>query len=101
MIDGETVIENAFNEETFVFSGAPDDSGHPSFDVVLGKSGTGGGNALVRVHTLADETFVVSSGRLTVIMAGKEHFVGAGETITVSRGTPHYFANASNEATKR
>ncbi|MBG0792438.1 cupin domain-containing protein [Methylocystis sp. H62] len=100
MIGRDTVIKNTFNNETFVFSGAPDESGHLGFDVVLGEGGTGGGNALIHVHPLADETFAVSSGRLKVIMAGKEHFVGAGETITVPRGTPHYFANASAEAMK-
>ncbi|MEQ1695107.1 MAG: hypothetical protein ABL901_04625 [Hyphomicrobiaceae bacterium] len=37
---------------------------------------------------------------MKVVMAGKVHkvhIVGAGEKITVPRGTPHYFANASEE----
>ncbi|MEQ1653347.1 MAG: cupin domain-containing protein, partial [Hyphomicrobium sp.] len=88
----DLVIKNAFNNEIFIFSGAPGNFSHASFDVVLGEGGTGGGNAMVHVHPLADETFAVSSGRLKVVMAGKVHkvhIVGAGEKITVPRGTPH------------
>lgn len=98
MIDGQTVIRNAFNNETFVFSGALGDLHQMAFDVILEAGGTGGGNALGHVHPMADETFIVTAGRLKVVMAGNEQFFEAGQTITVPRGTPHWFANAGREA---
>lgn len=79
MTDDHTVIRNPFNNETFVFSGAPDDPRHAAFDVILDAGGTGGGNALEHVHPMADETFVVTSGRLKVVVAGKEQFAEAGQ----------------------
>ena len=98
--DSPTAITNSFNNETFIFSGAPDDPCQQSFDVILGEGGTGGGNALGHVHPMADETFIVTSGRLKVVVAGDEQFVEAGQTITVPRGTPHWFANAGEEVMK-
>jgi mannose-6-phosphate isomerase-like protein (cupin superfamily) len=94
MITAGTVLRNAFNRETFAFVHPLDDRDRASFVVRLESGGSGGGNALVHVHPLADETFTVVSGRLTVVMAGASHVVAAGSSITVPRGTPHHFANA-------
>ena len=55
---------SACNKETFIFTGRTDDAEVARFDVVLGKGGSGGGNALVHVHPLV-----------------------------VPRGRPHYFLN--------
>ncbi len=94
---GRTVIRNAFNNETFIFS-VPPDLCLGAFEVILNAGGTGGGNALVHVHPVADEIFAVTSGRLKIVLAGKEHFAEAGQTITVPRGTPHWFANAGGDS---
>jgi mannose-6-phosphate isomerase-like protein (cupin superfamily) len=51
------------------------------------------------VHTRITETFTVVSGRLLVEIGARGHFVmlGAGETVTISPGTPHGFRNATDE----
>jgi mannose-6-phosphate isomerase-like protein (cupin superfamily) len=89
-----TVLRNAFNKETFIFTGRTDDTEVARFDVVLGKGGSGGGNALVHVHPLAEERFIVSAGRIKVVIEGREQIVAAGESAVVPRGKPHYFVNA-------
>ena len=96
--EGE-VIANAFNGETFHFPAAGEPYG-AVFDVVLAAGGTGGGNALVHIHPLANEVFAVQTGRLEVVIAGKSHFASPGEAITIPRGVPHFFANASGGATR-
>ena len=88
-----TVLRNDFNKETFIFTDT-DDPTVARFDVVLGEGGSGGGNALVHVHPLAEERFVVTSGRIKVVVDGREKVVGPGEDAVVPRGKPHYFVNA-------
>jgi mannose-6-phosphate isomerase-like protein (cupin superfamily) len=87
-------VTNGFNKETFVFPNEPQTHADEVFDVILDEGGTGGGNALAHLHPLADETFAVREGRLKVVMGGREHFVEAGEVLTIPRGTAQYFANA-------
>jgi quercetin dioxygenase-like cupin family protein len=88
-----TVLRNAFNKETFIFSGNVDDPEVASFDVVLGVGGTGGGNALMHVHPKAEERFLVTSGCLTVCVDGKMQTISAGQQAVVPIGVPHYFMN--------
>ncbi|MDA9511020.1 hypothetical protein XI09_41495 [Bradyrhizobium sp. CCBAU 11386] len=88
-----TRLRNVFNKETFVFSGPLDNPGVARFGVILEKGGSGGGNALVHVHPGADEHFAVKSGRIKVVVDGREQLVDAGGTAIVPRGRPHYFAN--------
>ena len=45
-----TKLRNAFNKETFVFSGPVDDPAVARFEVILEEGGSGGGNALLHVH---------------------------------------------------
>jgi mannose-6-phosphate isomerase-like protein (cupin superfamily) len=87
---------NAFNKETFVFSGPVDDPTVARFDVVLAQGGSGGGNGLVHVHPHADEHYTVKAGQIKVVIAGVEHVVGPGEKTVVPRGKPHSFANIGN-----
>jgi mannose-6-phosphate isomerase-like protein (cupin superfamily) len=94
-IEQGAVLRNAFNKETFIFSGPVDDPDAARFDVVLEQGGSGGGNALVHVHPRADEHFTVKTGRIKVVVDGRERIVGPGECAIVPRGRPHYFANAS------
>ena len=91
----DTVIRNAFNGETFIFPTRQDDPAVAQFTVQLDPGGTGGGNALVHVHPLADETFTVVTGSLEVVIAGRHEMLYSGETFTIQHGRPHYFANAS------
>jgi mannose-6-phosphate isomerase-like protein (cupin superfamily) len=101
-----TVIErgarlcNAFNNETFVFSGPVDDPDVARFDVILEQGGSGGGNALVHIHPGADEHFLVKSGRIKVVVDGQERILGTGEGTVVPRGTPHFFLNADRGITE-
>lgn len=89
----DTRLRNAFNKETFVFSGPLDNLDIARFGVILEKGGSGGGNALVHVHPGADEHFAVRSGRIKIVVDGREQVVEAGGTAIVPRGRPHYFAN--------
>ncbi len=50
MIKLDAVLRNAFNGETFIFTGRFDDPGEARFDVVLEPGGSGVGNALWHVH---------------------------------------------------
>jgi len=96
LIPQGTVLCNAFNRETFIFSGPLDDPRAARFDVILEPGGSGGGNALVHVHPLADEHFTVRAGKLKVRIDGKEHVLGPGEETAVPRGRAHCFANAGD-----
>ncbi|WP_187436325.1 cupin domain-containing protein [Bradyrhizobium hipponense] len=91
-----TRLRNAFNKETFVFSGPLDHADVARFGVILEKGGSGGGNALVHVHPGADEHFAVKCGRIKVVVDGREQLVEAGGTAVVPRGRPHFFANAGD-----
>ena len=88
-----TVLRNGFNKETFIFTGATDDSEVGRFDVILERGGTGGGNALVHVHPLAEERFVVTSGCLKVVVRGVVQTIMPGEQASVPAGEPHHFVN--------
>lgn len=100
MIEQGAVLKNAFNAETFVFSGPLDDPKVARFGVVLERGGSGGGNALVHIHPRAQERFIVRSGRVKVVIAGKAHVVGQGEEVVVPAGVPHSFANANDGPTE-
>jgi quercetin dioxygenase-like cupin family protein len=89
-----TRLRNAFNKETFVFSGPVDDPQVARFGVILEEGGSGGGNAIEHVHPGADEHFTVKSGRIKICIAGKEQIVESGGHAVVPRGKPHFFANA-------
>lgn len=93
------ILHNRANHETFIFD-APIGDAADSFRVVLGKGGTGGGNALVHLHPAADEIFEVVSGRLTVVVDGVERTVEPGQSVTVPRGAPHHFRNAHGGETE-
>jgi mannose-6-phosphate isomerase-like protein (cupin superfamily) len=93
-----TKLRNAFNRETFVFSGPLDDPAVARFEVILEEGGSGGGNALVHVHPGADEHFTVKSGCIRIVVEGKEQLVESGGTAVIPRGKPHFFANAGNDA---
>ncbi len=92
-----TMLRNAFNKETFVFSGPVDDPSTARFGVILEKGGSGGGNALVHVHPGADEHFTVKSGRIRIVVDGSEQLVESGGRAVVPRGKPHFFANAGDD----
>jgi mannose-6-phosphate isomerase-like protein (cupin superfamily) len=100
MIEQGTVLTNAFNGETFIFSGPIDDPAMARFDVRLEAGGSGGGDALVHVHPGAHEHFTVRSGRLKVMIGGKPVHLGPGEQAIVPRGTPHCFANDHDGTTE-
>jgi mannose-6-phosphate isomerase-like protein (cupin superfamily) len=93
-----TRLRNAFNKETFVFSGPVDDPSVARFEVILEKGGSGGGNALLHIHPGADEHFAVKSGCIKIVVEGREQIVEAGGSAVVPRGKPHFFANASDGA---
>jgi mannose-6-phosphate isomerase-like protein (cupin superfamily) len=93
-----TKLRNAFNKETFVFSGPVDNPSVARFEVILEQGGTGGGNALLHIHPGADEHFAVKSGRIKIVVEGREQIVESGETAVVPRGRPHFFANAGDGA---
>ena len=88
-----TVLRNAFNKETFVFIGPTDDPEVARFEAILEKGGSGGGNALVHIHPYAEERFTVTSGRIRIVVEGKEQHIGPGDSAVVPRGKRHYFAN--------
>jgi mannose-6-phosphate isomerase-like protein (cupin superfamily) len=52
------------------------------------------------LHRSDDEAWYVVEGRLGFRIGGTEREVGAGESILVSRGTPHTYWNAIAEPTR-
>ena len=56
----------------------------------------GGGNSL-HVHSAFDETFTAIKGTLGVAFKDKKILLQPGESITVTRFTPHHFFNSTNE----
>ena len=93
MTQRRTVLRNDFNKETFIFT-EDDNPEVARFDVVLGKGGSGGGNALVHIHPVAEERFVVTSGLIKIVIEGREQLVGPGQDAIVAPGKRHYFINA-------
>src|SRR4051794_14898445 len=89
-----TKLRNAFNKETFVFSGALDDPQVARFGVILEEDGSGGGNAIEHIHPCADEHFTVKSGIIKIVVEGHEQIVESGGHAMVPRGKPHFFSNA-------
>lgn len=100
MIQQGAVQRNALDGETFIFSHPLDDPGSASIDVILAHGGSGGGNALVHIHPLANETFAVTSGALEVVIDGESTIVGPGYSGPVPRGAPLFFRNAIDGETR-
>lgn len=94
LVPAGTRILNAYNKETFVFTHPYEDTISSRMDVVLGKGGSGGGNAVAHIHPETDEIFTVNSGRVMVMIDGQEHYASEGQSITVPKGASHFFRNA-------
>lgn len=75
--------------ESFVIADWSDPGTHPGRPI-----------AALHVHHSDDEAWFVLSGRLGFRVGDEEREVGAGESILVSRGTPHSFWNAVAEPTR-
>lgn len=95
LVPAGTRILNAFNMETFVFTHPYEGGATSQMDVVLGKGGSGGGNAVAHIHPETDEIFTVNRGRVMVMINGQEHYATDGQSITVPKGASHFFRNAS------
>lgn len=95
LVPAGTRILNAFNKETFVFTHPYEGGVTSQMDVVLGKGGSGGGNAVAHIHPETDEIFTVNRGRVVVMINGQEHYAADGQSITVPKGASHFFRNAS------
>lgn len=95
LVPAGTRILNAFNKETFVFTHPYEGGVTSQMDVVLGKGGSGGGNAVAHIHPETDEIFTVNRGRVMVMINGQEHYATDGQSITVPKGASHFFRNAS------
>ncbi|TPP11431.1 cupin domain-containing protein [Rhizobium glycinendophyticum] len=93
LVPAGTRILNAYNNETFVFTQPCEETPTTRFDVVLGKGGSGGGNAVEHIHPHSDEIFTVHSGRVMVMIDGKKHFAEEGQSVTVPKGARHFFRN--------
>ncbi|CAM5775025.1 hypothetical protein LMIY3S_04816 [Labrys miyagiensis] len=98
--DDSLVLRNAFNQEAFIFPAHLDESDPVCFDVVLGRNGSGSADGLEHVHPASDETFIVRSGCLKVMIHGHAHMVRERESITIRRGAPHYFVNGHDRQTE-
>lgn len=94
LVPADTRILNHFNKETFVFTHPYEGTVSSRMDVILGKGGSGGGNAIAHIHPETDEIFTVNSGCVMVMIDGKENFAVAGQSITVPKGASHFFRNA-------
>ncbi len=86
-------IRNPFNGETFVFTHVTEDPASARFDLLIEPGGMTTGTGRHHLHPFADEEFTVRHGWLRVSMAGRWHMLGPGETLRVSKGTPHLFRN--------
>jgi quercetin dioxygenase-like cupin family protein len=58
------------------------------------------GGTPVHIHPQAIETYEVLQGQLDVYVDGAWKTLPAGERISVEKGVPHTFRNASNEVTR-
>lgn len=95
----DIILRNTFNGETFIFPAQQKEPIKALFTVQLEPGGSGGGNALVHVHPAADETFTVLTGQLEITISGKHEMLHPGESLTIPRGRPHNFVNASDGQT--
>ncbi|MBX4898764.1 cupin domain-containing protein [Rhizobium bangladeshense] len=94
LVPANTRIVNHFNSETFVFTHPYEGGISSRMDVVLGKGGSGGGNAIAHNHPRTDEIFTVNSGCVMVMIDGKEYVANEGQSITVPKGASHFFRSA-------
>ena len=89
-----TVLRNAFNHETFIFTGRSDDAEVARFDVVLGEVVAVAGTPSSMSTRLPTSALSSPRARSKVVIEGKEQIVTAGQSAVVPRGKPHYFVNA-------
>jgi mannose-6-phosphate isomerase-like protein (cupin superfamily) len=54
----------------------------------------------LHLHRSDDEAWIVQTGALGFSIGGEERIVSAGESILVTRGTPHTYWNAGAEPSK-
>lgn len=86
-------IRNAFNGETFIVTHVLEDAEAFQFDVHLEPGAMLAGTGMHHVHPFADEEFIVKSGRLVLSINGVRQALEPGESLLVTRGTPHFFRN--------
>src|SRR5690349_11675362 len=99
LVAAGTKIVNPFNRQTFIFTKPVEREDVAEFDVLLGSGGVSDVKGEQHIHPESDEYFAVRSGRLSVVIDGREHLVEAGETIMVPRGRPHLFRNGHDGET--
>lgn len=88
-----TRIRNTFNGETFIFTHVEDQVDEVQFDVFLERGGMLTGTGRQHFHPNADEEFIVQNGVLKLMVDGQWKMLGPGESLVVTRGTPHLFRN--------
>lgn len=92
---GQTLV-NKFNGDTFKFlETAQDTNGERvTIEVTLNSKGR---TVDDHIHLIQDETFKVSSGRLTYFVNGEKHYLGAGEVVTLPKNMLHNHYNTHDE----
>jgi len=68
----------SFDKDAFIIDWKMDPEGYVPFE---------------HIHLNQDEVFKVAKGELRIIINGKEHIVGPGQSITVPKGQPHIAYN--------
>ncbi|MFI0849624.1 cupin domain-containing protein [Mesorhizobium sp. IMUNJ 23232] len=95
-----TRIRNRFNGETFIFTHMDDRADEVQFEVFLERGGMLTGTGRQHLHPNADEEFIVQAGMLRIMVDGAWRMFGPGESLVVTRGTPHLFRNGHDGETQ-
>ena len=83
-------------EDRIVFTKTAQQTGGELFELeVFIRAGASGTPEMVHPHQ--DESFKMLSGSLDVRIGGQEQRLTAGESLIISKGTPHNWWNASDE----
>jgi quercetin dioxygenase-like cupin family protein len=90
------VIENPVSGERIVIRRSGDETGGEllEFDLFLPP---GGSVPAGHVHPAQEERFTVVAGRMRFRLGRRTLLAGPGETVTVPRGTAHWFGNAGED----
>lgn len=89
-------VENPVTGERFRFHTRPDDPSTQPLELDLWATPDMSPLA-AHVHPKQDETFVVNTGSIEVTRRNEDSIVTAGESVTVTAGTPHTWSNAGEE----
>ncbi len=90
------ILTNKYNGDSFKFleTAKSTNGNHVTIEVTLKSKGR---TVDDHIHLIQDETFKVTSGRLTYFLNNEKHYLSSGDEITLPKNLPHNHYNTDDE----